>query len=142
MNKTILSIPILTFLLLGFGGIIAEAKIKTEIIPQNQSPSVIEGAFLRYLGGTILEIMSQHNDNQLFTFSRIEKVSKDITNDSYDVSIRVIGFEGPLNPPFKLIRMTIRIPGEKYTNYSVLSYSHRYISDKELEKLTKYTQIN
>lgn len=116
-----------------------KAKIKTEIIPQNQRPSVMELAFLRYLGGTILEIMDTHGDRQVFTFERIEKISRDYENDSYDVSLRVIGFEGPLNPPFKLIRMTIRIPGEKYTKYSVISYKHRYVSDKELDKLTKYT---
>ncbi|QIZ08306.1 hypothetical protein HFZ78_17560 [Priestia megaterium] len=116
-----------------------KAKTKTEIIPQNQRPSIMELAFLRYLGGTILEIIDTHGDRQLFTFERIEKISRDYENDSYDVSVRVIGFEGPLNPPFKLIRMTIRIPGEKYTKYSVISYKHRYVSDKELNKLTKYT---
>jgi len=116
-----------------------EAKTSTEIIPQNQRPSIMELAFLRYLGGTILEIMDTHGDRQLFTFERIETISRDYENDSYDVSLRVIGFEGPLNPPFKLIRMTIRIPGEKYTKYSVISYQHRYVSDKELNKLTKYT---
>jgi hypothetical protein len=116
-----------------------EAKIKSEIIPQNQRPSVMELAFLRYLGGTILEIMDTHGDRQLFTFERIEKITRDYENDSYDVSLRVLGFKEPLNPPFKLIRMTIRIPGEKYTKYSVLSYKHRYVSDKELDKLTKYT---
>lgn len=116
-----------------------KAKTKTEIIPQNQRPSIMELAFLRYLGGTILEIVDTHGDRQLFTFERIEKISRDYENDSYDVSVRVIGFEGPLNPPFKLIRMTIRIPGEKYTKYSVISYKHRYVSDKELNKLTKYT---
>jgi hypothetical protein len=116
-----------------------KAKTKTEIIPQNQHPSIMELAFLRYLGGTILEIIDTHGDRQLFTFERIEKISRDYENDSYDISLRVIGFEGPLNPPFKLIRMTIRIPGGKYTKYSVISYKHRYVSDKELNKLTKYT---
>jgi hypothetical protein len=116
-----------------------EAKTKTEIIPQNQHPSIMELAFLRYLGGTILEIMDKHGDRQLFTFERIEKITRDYENDSYDVSLRVIGFKGPLNPPFKLIRMTIRIPGEKYTKYSVISYKHRYVSDKEFDQLTKYT---
>ncbi|GGB62341.1 hypothetical protein GCM10011409_44400 [Lentibacillus populi] len=139
MNKILLSIFIFTFLSLGYSEIITEAKTETEIIPQNHPPSVMEEAFLRYLGETILDIMSNHNDKQLFTSSRIEKISRDIANDSYDVSLRVIGFEGPLNPPFKLIRMTIRIPGEQNTNYSVLSYSHRFISDKEFKKLSKNT---
>ncbi|MBB6448051.1 hypothetical protein HNR53_004778 [Bacillus benzoevorans] len=63
-----------------------EAKTKIEIIPQNQRPSIMELAFLRYLGGTILEVMDKHGDRQLFTFERIEKISRDYENDSYDVS--------------------------------------------------------
>ena len=136
MNKTILSILILTFLLLSFGEKTTEAKVDTEVIPQNQFPSLMERAFLRSLGGTILDIMQNHGDTQLFEYGRIEKVSG---NDPYDITLRVIGFEGAHNPPYKLIRMTIRIPGDKEdTNYTVLSYSHRHISDKEFEKLTKY----
>ncbi|MCO0600070.1 hypothetical protein NGI46_22095 [Peribacillus butanolivorans] len=115
-----------------------EAKNTIETIPQNKPPSVMELAFLRYLGGTILEVMEKHGDSQLFTFNRIEKISRDIQNDTYDVSLHVIGYEGPINPPFKLIQMTIRIPGEKYTKYSVISYKHRYINDKEMNELTKY----
>ncbi|MFE0506199.1 hypothetical protein ACWF7H_15810 [Peribacillus butanolivorans] len=115
-----------------------EAKNTIETIPQNKPPSIMELAFLRYLGGTILEVMEKHGDSQLFTFNRIEKISRDIQNDTYEVSLHVIGYEGPINPPFKLIQMTIRIPGEKYTKYSVISYKHRYINDKELNELTKY----
>ncbi|MFB7639583.1 hypothetical protein [Peribacillus butanolivorans] len=115
-----------------------EAKNTIETIPQNKPPSIMELAFLRYLGGTILEVMEKQGDSQLFTFNRIEKISRDIQNDTYEVSLHVIGYEGPINPPFKLIQMTIRIPGEKYTKYSVISYKHRYINDKELNELTKY----
>ncbi|RRN71275.1 hypothetical protein EI200_11190 [Peribacillus simplex] len=115
-----------------------EAKNTIETIPQNKQPSIMELAFLRYLGGTILEVMEKHGDRQLFTFNRIEKISRDIQNDTYDVSLHVIGYEGPGNPPFKLIQMTIRIPGEKYTKYSVIAYKHQYINDKELNELTKY----
>ena len=95
----------------------------------------MERAFLRSLDGTILKIMQNHGDNQLFEYGRIDKVSG---NDPYDITLRVIGFEGAHNPPYKLIHMTIRIPGDKGdSNYTVLSYSHRPISDKEFEKLTK-----
>lgn len=137
MKKTIQSISILTILLLSINGINVEAKIKTEMIPQKQFPSIMEQAFLKNLGHTILDIMSNHGDNQLYEYARIEKISKDLENDSYEVSLRVIGFEGAHNPPFKLIRMTIRIPGQ-HNNYSVISYSHRHISDKELDMLSKY----
>ncbi|WP_330949417.1 hypothetical protein [Virgibacillus sp. MG-45] len=134
MKKTLLSLLIPIFLFANS----VESKAKTEIIPQNQYPSIMELAFLRFLGSTILEVMDAHDDRQLFTYERIEKISRDIENDSYDVSLRVIGFEGPHNPPFKLIRTTIRIPGEKDSKYSVLSYEHRFISKKELGELTKY----
>lgn len=136
MNKTILSIFILTFLLLSFGEKPTEAKVDTEVTPQNKIPSLMERAFLRSLGGTILDIMQYHGDNQLFEYGRIEKVSG---NDPYDITLRVIGFEGAHSPPYKLIRMTIRIPDDEgNADYRVLSYSHRHISDKEFEKLTKY----
>jgi hypothetical protein len=133
MRKTTILFLIIFF---SYNSVI-EAKA-IEIVPQNQPPSIMELAFLRYLGSTILEIMEKHGDKQLFTESRIEKISRDIQNDSYDVSLRVIGFEGPLNPPYKLIRMTIRIPGENYTPYRVISYKSRYASDKELDKLIKF----
>ena len=121
MNKTILPIFIITFLLLSLDGEITEGKVDTEAIPQNQFPSLMERAFLRSLGGTILDIMQNHGDNQLLEYGRIEKVSG---NDPYDITLRVIGFEGAHNPPYKLIRMTIQIPGDKGdTNYTVLSYS-------------------
>ncbi|MFJ9461820.1 hypothetical protein [Viridibacillus arvi] len=136
MNKNILPILILTFLLLSFCEKTTEANVDTEVIPQNQFPSLMERAFLRSLDGTILDIMQNHGDNQLFEYGRIEKVSG---NDPYDITLRVIGFEGAHSPPYKLIRMTIRIPVDKEnTHYTVLSYSHRHISDKEFEKLTKY----
>lgn len=123
-------------LLLIFGGT-TNANADTEIIPQDRPPSILEGAFLRSLGWTILEIMESHGDTQLFENERIEKISAN--GDQYDVTLRVIGFEGAHNPPYKLIRMTIRFPGSGgNANYSVLSYSHRIISDKEFEKLTKY----
>lgn len=54
--------------------------------------------------------MENHGDFQLFENNRIEKK----------------------------IRMTIRIPDDKgNAEYRVLSYSHRHITDKEFEELTK-----
>ncbi|QUW20465.1 hypothetical protein JSQ81_11390 [Sporosarcina sp. Marseille-Q4063] len=140
MNRILLSLSIFAFLLLGFGGTTTEAETKTEVIPQDQVPSLMERAFLRSLGGTILDIMSNHGDNQLFEFERIEKIVS--RNVQYDVTLRVIGFEGAHGPPYKLIRMTIRIPGDKSADYSVLSYSRRHISERELEKLIKFAKYD
>lgn len=137
MNKTFLPAMILTFLFISFGGN-TKANTDTEIIPQDQLPSLLESAFLRSLGWTILDIMESHGDTQLFENERIEKISAN--NGHYDVTLRVIGFEGAHGPPYKLIRMTIRFPGNGgNANYSVISYSHRIISNKEFEELTKYS---
>ncbi len=136
MRKTV--ILLLTFLFLISYSDTIEAKVTTETIPQDQSPTIMELAFLRSLGTTILEIMNKHGDKQLFTSGRIEQITRDTQNDTYDISLRVIGFEGPLNPPYKLIRITIRIPGE-YAKYKVISYKRKYISDDEFSKLSKYT---
>ncbi len=84
--------------------------------------------------------MQEHGDKQLFSFSRIEKVTRDADSETYNVSLRVIGYEGPLNPPYKLIRMTIRFPGEKnLKDYTVVSYKSRFISDEEFNELSKNT---
>jgi hypothetical protein len=132
---------ILLFLFVLFSNItVTSAKTFSEVIPQDKPPSLMELSFLRYLGEPILKIMEEHGDNQLFSFSRIEKITRKIDSDTYDVSLRVIGYEGPLNPPYKLIRITIRIPGEKsLKDYTVLSYKHTFISDKEFVELSKNT---
>src|SRR6185312_2285076 len=59
-------------------------KSDTELIPQNQLPSVMELAFLRELGPSILEAMSAQGDLQLFTSGRIEKIVRNKLDDKYD----------------------------------------------------------
>ena len=113
-------------------------KSDTELIPQNQLPSVMELAFLRELGPSILEAMSAQGDLQLFTSGRIEKIVRNKLDDKYDVTLRVIGYEGPLNPPYKLIRITFRIPGDYSNKNLVVSYEHRNITPSEFEELSKY----
>lgn len=115
------------------------AKSDTELIPQDQSPSLMELAFLRELGPTILETMTAHGDFQLFTSARIEKIVRNKQDDKYDVTVRVVGFEGALNPPFKLIRITFRFPGDYPSNYRVISYAHKGITGDEARKLSEYT---
>lgn len=114
-------------------------KSDTELIPQNQHPSVMELAFLRELGPTILEVMSAHGDLQLFDSARIEKITRNRQDDKYDITLRVVAYKGPLNPPYKLIRMTLRIPGDYSNKYSVVSYEHKNISPDEAKKLGEYT---
>lgn len=134
MNKIMISIIFCTLTLLDSNGTTIESKENTEIIPQEQAPSLMEGAFLRSLGTTILDIMVAHGDKQLFQESRIEKITKNNTSDSYDVTLRVIGFVGAHNPPYKLIRMTVRIPGDENEKYSVLSYSSQPIRETTYPK--------
>ncbi|MFJ7666429.1 hypothetical protein ACIQXI_04935 [Lysinibacillus sp. NPDC097195] len=124
----------------------AFANSDIEYFPQNQPPSVIELAFLRELGQPILETMSAFGDNQLFEFGRIEKIERNRQNDYYDVSLKVIAFEGAHDQPFKLINITFRIPpGEsagKYkviSNKAVIAYKAKKITPEEVEKLSKFT---
>lgn len=118
----------------GVGGVSAE----TEYVPQNKPPTIMELAFLRKLGPIILNTMEKHGDPQLFTSGRIEKIIRNEQNDFYDVTIRVIGYEGPINPPYKLIRITFRFPGENYTKHSVIQYKHRTITPDEFKNLSKF----
>lgn len=95
----------------------ALAKTDIQYFPQDQPPSVIELAFLRELGLPILETMSSYGDNQLFEYARIEKIERNRQNDYYDISLRVISFEGAHDQPYKLINITFRIPpGESAKN--------------------------
>ena len=135
MKKIMVCVCIVIFLM-AFNGFIG-VKAETENVPQNKPPTVMELAFLRELGPIILKTMENHGDIQLFTSGRIEKIIRNERNDFYDVTLRVIGYEGPINPPFKLIRITFRFPG-KSTVYSVVHYEHRYITAEEFRKLSKY----
>ncbi|WP_144557916.1 hypothetical protein [Shouchella miscanthi] len=115
------------------------ASAETQTIDQKQQPSILERAFPRELGtNIILEIMSTKGDNQLYFAPRIEKITRNEANDFYDITLRVIGYEGPMNPPYTLIHMTIRIPGNDYSKYTVLDYKRRFISDSELKEFIKF----
>jgi len=117
---------------------VGEVSAETEYVPQNKPPTIMELAFLRELGPIILNDMEKHGNSQLFTSGRMEKIIRNEQNDFYDVTIRVVGYEGPINPPYKLIRITFRFPGENYTKYSVVQYKHRNITPDEFNKLSKY----
>ncbi|OKL36973.1 DUF3888 domain-containing protein [Domibacillus mangrovi] len=136
MKKIIISLFLLTSLI-----IFSEyAQAGTEYTPQNQYPNIMERAFLRELGPSILEAMFANGDKQLFNSERIEKIVSDEQDDHYEVTLRVIGYEGSFNPPYKLIRITFQIPGVNYSGKnSVFSYSHRFINLHELRELTKYS---
>ena len=136
MNKIII-VSFLTSLLIINS---AFAKSNTEYLPQDQPPSVLELAFLRELGPSILEAMSIHGKKQLFTSGRIEKVNRNIQEDYYDVTVRVLGYEGPINPPYTQIRITFRIPAGDFKNKNkVISYVAKNISPEEFKKLSEFT---
>ncbi|WP_040226815.1 hypothetical protein [Bhargavaea cecembensis] len=118
----------------------ADKLIEIEEIPQNRPPTVMERAFLRELGPVIFNVMNQHGDRQLFISERIETIVRDKQDDHYDVSLRVVGYEGPLNPPFKLIRMTLRFPGINGADYRVIHYEHRRITPDEAVEFSKFTR--
>jgi len=135
MNIKIIS-SLLIMSLISFNSV--ALKSDTELISQNQRPSVMELAFLRELGPSILDAMSAHGDLQLFTSGRIEKVIRNVQTDKYDVALRVLGYEGAINPPYKLIRITFRIPGDFPNKNRVISYEHKSITPSEFGRLSKY----
>lgn len=137
--KKLACLCISALIIFPFAQIEVKAETKTEIIPQDQPPSIMELAFLRSLGETIIKVMDEKGDKQLFTSARIERISRKIENDSFDIALRVVGYEGPINPPYKLIRITLHIPGESYSNYEIKAYTSKFISDKEFDKLSKNT---
>ncbi|RHW34100.1 DUF3888 domain-containing protein [Lysinibacillus yapensis] len=125
--------------LLTINSVLGKATI--EIPPQNRPPSVMELAFLRELGPSILKAMSTHGQLQLFTSERIEKIERNIENDYYDISVRVAGYEGAINPPYKLIRITFRVPGKDYKNeLDVISYKATDITPEEFVKLSEFAR--
>jgi len=74
----------------------------------------------------------------LFTEERIEKIVRNREQDFYDVSLRIIGFKGAHNPPYKLIRMTLRIPDKvSFKDYKVIAYKSRILKDEEARKYLK-----
>ncbi|KOP78640.1 hypothetical protein AMS59_12515 [Lysinibacillus sp. FJAT-14745] len=118
----------------------AFAKSDIEYLPQDQPPSILELAFLRELGPSILEAMSTHGKMQLFTSGRIEKIQRNIQEDYYDVTLRALGYEGPINPPYSQIRITFRIPAGDFKNKNkVISYEAKNITPEEFKKLSEFT---
>ncbi|MGM9928845.1 MAG: DUF3888 domain-containing protein [Bacillus sp. (in: firmicutes)] len=104
-------------------------KANTEIIDTKNPPTNLELSFLRFLGPTILTVMAEHGDKQLYTNERILKIVRNIEQDYYDVSLKVIGYEGAMNPPYKLITMTIRIPSDNTNKpYKVIHYQSKLIA--------------
>ncbi|MEK5332649.1 MULTISPECIES: hypothetical protein [unclassified Lysinibacillus] len=141
-KRIIISLVLMCFLVTNY----AFAESDTEYFPQDKPPSVIELAFLRELGQSILETMTSYGDNELFTAGRIEKIERNRQNDFYDVTLRVITFENAHNPPYKLINITFRIPpGEAATKHkvisdkAVISYKVKHITPEEFIKLSEHT---
>lgn len=91
----------------------------------------------------IFDAMTAHGDNQLFISTRIEKVVRDKKDDRFDVTLRTLSYEGPIMPPYKLIRITFQIqplysqsPGK---SSAVIRYEHKYITTKKFLKLSEFT---
>lgn len=137
MKKIIIvSLFLMSFLIINS----AFSNSNIEYLPQDQPPSILELAFLRELGPSILEAMSTHGNEQLFTSNRIEKINRNIQEDYYDVTLRVLAYEGPINPPYTQIRITFRIPAGDFKNkYKVISYEAKHITPEQFKKLSEFT---
>lgn len=118
----------------------AFTKNNIEISPQDHPQSLLELGFLRELGPSIVDAMYSNGNEQLFTSGGIEKVKRNIQQDYYDVSLRVVGFKGPLNPPYTLINITFRIPAGDYSNKNkVISYKTTIITGEEYKRLSEFS---
>ncbi|PAE13896.1 hypothetical protein CHI02_02235 [Niallia circulans] len=115
---------------------VAAVTTISEGIPQKEKHASTESAFLRFLGPTILEIMEKHGDNQLYMNEQIESITFNEQEDSYDVTLHVVGFEGAHNPPYNFIQMVIRIPGRKNNTgyYDVISYKKHLVDSVDYKK--------
>ena len=142
-RKIIISLLLMSLIVINSG----YSKSDIEYFPQDKPPSILELAFLRELGPSIVETMFSNGNTQLFMDGRIEKIERNKEDDYYDVSLRVISFEGAHNPPYHLINITFRIPpsesSNKYkviSNKAVISYKVKPITPEEYLKLSKFTR--
>ncbi|PAD85250.1 hypothetical protein CHH57_00835 [Niallia circulans] len=87
-----------SFLLLLFTSLhpVVDVTTISEGIPPKVNSTLTESAFLRFLGPTILEIMEKHGDMQLYMNEKIESITFNEHEDSYDVTLHVVGFEGAI----------------------------------------------
>ncbi|MCO7127996.1 hypothetical protein NIE88_19835 [Sporolactobacillus shoreicorticis] len=71
---------------------------------------------------------------------RIEKIVKNNEKDFYEVSLHVISYTGAMNPPYKLVKMTLHVPESADSESDKgLHYFSEKISSKQFDKLSQFT---
>ncbi len=101
--------------------------VKTEAkkIPTIGSEVILEKAFLRAIGTEILKATkTYYGESRLFNSERIININRDIRNGQYEITVQIVTFEGPHNPPYGFDTITFRLPG-----WEILKYDHKNVSE-------------
>lgn len=101
-------------------------KRETKKLPTIGSDVIIEKAFLRAIGSKILDATkTYYGEPRLFYHDgRIINIARNIQDDYYDITVQIITFKGPHNPPYGFDTITLRIP-----DFKVIKYEHMDVSD-------------
>jgi Protein of unknown function (DUF3888) len=91
---------------------------------------LIEEAFLKSMSGEIIHaIENYYGESWLYFLPRITNVTKNKTEDNFDVTVQVVTYQRAIMPPYGLETITFRIPG-----YKVLNFKHKEIQGGDLPK--------
>ncbi|WP_318617436.1 DUF3888 domain-containing protein [Sporosarcina sp. YIM B06819] len=94
-------------------------------LPSIGSEAILEKAFLRAIGQHILDATASHyGESRLFFNERITDIAWNENEDQYDVTVQIVTYKGPINPPYGFDTITFRIP-----NFKVIKYDHVDVSD-------------
>jgi Protein of unknown function (DUF3888) len=89
---------------------------------------LLEEAFLRSMGPEILKAIEMYyGEPKLFFLERITDITKNVNEDTFDVTVQVVSYEKAIMPPYGLETITFRIPG-----YQVINFSHQNIKGENL----------
>lgn len=100
-------------------------KTEKKKLPTVGSEVILEQAFLRAIGAEILKATkTYYGESRLFDSPRIVDIVRNQYNDTYDITVQIVTYEGPMMPPYGFDTITLRIPG-----FEVIKYEHTDVSD-------------
>lgn len=111
--------------------IYANLPTKTKVIRENLSQELlIEESFLRSMTKEISKaIENNYGEYKKYFLPRITLVTKNESEDNFDVTVQVVTYERAILPPYGLETITFRIPG-----YTVINFAHEEIRGEDLPK--------
>jgi len=112
--------------------IYANLPTKTKVIRENLSQELlIEESFLRSMTKEISKaIENNYGEYKKYFLPRITLVTKNESEDNFDVTVQVVTYERAILPPYGLENLTFRIPG-----YTVINFVHEEIRGKICQRI-------